>query len=258
MKINSNNILKLSYAILGIGIILVIISPFIFTRQLGFISFKETGQIGDTIGGITAPIVNLIGAILVFFALHAQIEANKIIQQQIDEQKSDAIKSKNFTNLLKLYDELKKDIEEFSFTRNEAVGSSREMFMGGIQPNFVTYKGNEAFDLAYSFLKRQYCEFINREGHKYEESSNHRVLVSLLKVVFELIVKVSKSILSSEDKDTVVALLRFLFESKLNPYSRDETVCKNCKVHHNELPDDLHDLIYKIQIEFQKFDKQNS
>jgi len=47
-------------------------------------NFSETGQIGDTVGGITAPFMNLIGAFLVFFALQAQVKANELIQDQID------------------------------------------------------------------------------------------------------------------------------------------------------------------------------
>lgn len=80
-----------------IGIILCIIFPLIATQNavLESFNFSQTGQIGDTIGGITAPIVNIIGAILVFYALKAQIEANQLIQDQFDEQKMDEINRKN-------------------------------------------------------------------------------------------------------------------------------------------------------------------
>jgi hypothetical protein len=257
MKINSNNILKLSYIILGVGIIFVIFSPFIFIRQIGTISFQETGQIGDTIGGITAPIVNLIGAVLVFFALHAQIEANKIIQQQIDEQKSDSIKSKNFTNLLKIYDELKNDIDEFSYTKNEAFGSSRMMFDGRIPPTFVTYKSNEAFEFANNSIKNHYCRSINEE-FDYEKSASHRSFVSFLNIFLSLLSKTSKTLLSLEDKDALINLLKYLYDSKLKPYTIEDSVCKNCEIHHNQFPNDLHDLVTKIQFKFEEIDKQNS
>lgn len=60
------------------GITLTILSPWIFTRTIGFINFQDTGDIGSTIGGITAPITSLIGAFLIYFALVAQRQANKI------------------------------------------------------------------------------------------------------------------------------------------------------------------------------------
>ncbi len=51
--------------IIAAGIILVAFFPYWFTRQ-GSINFTKTGEIGDTIGGITAPLTSLIGSILVF------------------------------------------------------------------------------------------------------------------------------------------------------------------------------------------------
>jgi hypothetical protein len=59
-------------------IILTIISPILFTKVSIFkeFDFTETGQIGDTIGGITAPIINLFAAFLVFLAFREQVQAN--------------------------------------------------------------------------------------------------------------------------------------------------------------------------------------
>lgn len=81
---------------IGIGIFLCVLAPFIATQKAiwGSFDFSQTGQIGDTIGGITAPIVNIIGAILVFYALKAQIDANRLIQDQFDEQKADELNRK--------------------------------------------------------------------------------------------------------------------------------------------------------------------
>ena len=47
---------------------------------------QNTGVIGDTIGGITAPFINFFGAILVYLALKEQIKANDLIQKQFDIQ----------------------------------------------------------------------------------------------------------------------------------------------------------------------------
>lgn len=246
MKINSNNILKFSTFILITGVIFAIVAPFIFTRDFGGISFKETGPIGDTIGGITAPIVNLIGAVLVFFALHAQIEANKIIQNQIDSQKSDAIKSKNFDNLLRIYAELKKDIESFTYTRNEATGSTREMLTGGIQPVYITYQGNEAINKAYNEIKRDFCNSYNNKTIVYSESTSHKTFLASLKILHTLLSKTFKDQLFTEDKDTMIALLQYVFETKLKPSLSEDSICIQCKKH-NALPEDLHELVSKIQ-----------
>ena len=67
--------------LLLLGIIFTVISPWVFTRNVGLIDFQNTGEIGSTIGGITAPITSLIGAFLIYYALVAQRQANKIQSQ---------------------------------------------------------------------------------------------------------------------------------------------------------------------------------
>ena len=83
--------------ILAVGSILIFVAPWIFTR-VGWISFVNTGPIGDTIGGTTAPIVGLVSAVLVYYAFLAQIQANKITQDQIIKQESENTLSKNLNN----------------------------------------------------------------------------------------------------------------------------------------------------------------
>lgn len=43
------------------------------------------GVVGDAIGGITNPISQLIGSILLYLALKAQLSANGIVQNQIEK-----------------------------------------------------------------------------------------------------------------------------------------------------------------------------
>src|SRR5688572_2364388 len=74
-----------------VGTIFAIIAPLILTRNWGLISFMNTGQIGDTIGGIATPIVTLIGSVLVFYALQAQIDANRLINSQFSQQIKDEL-----------------------------------------------------------------------------------------------------------------------------------------------------------------------
>lgn len=64
------------WALLGILFILICFLPFLLTRH-GFISFSETGQIGDTIGGIMGPFIAIIAALLTFIAFWVQFEANR-------------------------------------------------------------------------------------------------------------------------------------------------------------------------------------
>ncbi|MEO9513248.1 MAG: hypothetical protein ABJN84_13650 [Flavobacteriaceae bacterium] len=71
-----------SKILLIIGIILVIISPWIFAKNSFLFSFDEnSGYIGDTIGGITAPIANIIASVLIYFSFTEQIKANNILRE---------------------------------------------------------------------------------------------------------------------------------------------------------------------------------
>jgi hypothetical protein len=75
---SSNNIL-LPLEILIVGGILTFVAPYVFTAKtvIDRFDFTETGNIGDTIGGITSPIVGLVGAALMFWSIYLQYKANK-------------------------------------------------------------------------------------------------------------------------------------------------------------------------------------
>ena len=67
-------------ACLVVGILGVFFGPYIFTRHYPFgwdwLDFSQTGDIGDTIGGITAPIVGLISILLLWWTLKEQLKFN--------------------------------------------------------------------------------------------------------------------------------------------------------------------------------------
>tara|TARA_R110001583_G_scaffold82139_1_gene218265 strand:- start:972 stop:1709 length:738 start_codon:yes stop_codon:yes gene_type:complete len=80
---------------LGVGAFAVIVLPFVFSQFSIGLDFTETGQIGDTIGGITAPFVGLVGAMLVYYSFKQQMIANKIQVDSISD-----IKNENLDNHL--------------------------------------------------------------------------------------------------------------------------------------------------------------
>ena len=139
--------------ILIIGILFTIISPFIFTISMGFLDFSNTGSIGDTIGGITSPTVGLIGAILVYYALKAQIDANVIIQKQLNEQKSSEYDKKIVTYLNAQLNMIREDINDFEFIESTEKTKNEEKIK-----ELTTYKGSEAI--------RKYLELINTYKNK--------------------------------------------------------------------------------------------
>jgi hypothetical protein len=108
---------KRNTGILVIGIVLIFLSVYLFTRPAFFTSFdlSETGQIGDTIGGITAPIINLIGAVLVYFSFQAQLDANKIQSVALSDEKERLKKENVYQKHLSQLEEIKNTLRTLEF-----------------------------------------------------------------------------------------------------------------------------------------------
>ncbi len=85
-------------ATLIIGCLLALFMPYVLTRKVYFqsLDFSETGQIGDTIGGIVGPLLNFTGLILVYLSFRQQFEANEIQRSGLNEQVATSNNIKQF------------------------------------------------------------------------------------------------------------------------------------------------------------------
>lgn len=72
----------------GIFSIASLFAPVILTQKAhsSDLNFAETGQIGDTIGGITSPFLGIAGIILTFLAFYMQYKANQLQREQFLEE----------------------------------------------------------------------------------------------------------------------------------------------------------------------------
>lgn len=232
--------------LLLIGIVFVLFAPYIFTRQLGLISFQETGTIGDTIGGITAPITSLIGSILVYFALKAQIDANRLIQGQIETQRAEDIIRKKLQYLNEQVNLVRNDINEFSY-------SYKETIRGGTsdRKQKFNYTGADAIN--------EFVESLRHVGEKHEDDvfkTNPKLmeLLNLLNIIKSLLVKIESSDIPIEDKQFFKSLISYQFNSKVTPVfianeehrTRNTEVCQKCGKRHFGIPDKLFDLVDEI------------
>lgn len=183
-----------------VGIVLIIISPFIFTRNLGAVDFSSTGQIGDTIGGITAPIVNLLGALLVFFALKAQVDANSLIQAQIESQRQEELKKKNLQYFLEQFKMIREDINDFSYFKSEP-------------GRHVIHKGSDAFNHVL-----QDARHLKISSHQsiFQDSPKLFEVQMLLTSIQNFIVQLEKSDLEPDDKTFYKSLVSYQYLSKIN------------------------------------------
>lgn len=74
--------------IFAILTLIVCTFPFLFTHY-SILNFTETGQIGDTIGGIMSPFIGIIAAILTFLAFWIQYKANEEQKKSIEENRKE-------------------------------------------------------------------------------------------------------------------------------------------------------------------------
>lgn len=95
-----------------LGVNFTIVAPLLFIQEWTNISFRDTGQIGDTIGGTTAPIIGILSIILLIYTLWEQIKFN---QKQKEISTDEQFKS-TFFNLLQVQrDILEKIYGKFTY-----------------------------------------------------------------------------------------------------------------------------------------------
>lgn len=99
--------------ILIIFLIATLISPLLFTRSWTGIDFSQTGQIGDTIGGLTAPFLNFVTIILLYLTLREQTQSLR--------------KQKDYDSINQLFNTIKEDFEKINIYQG---GQSQASYCG--------------------------------------------------------------------------------------------------------------------------------
>lgn len=113
--------------ILWIGAPILILMPILATQLDWFFDFTHTGSIGDTIGGVTAPVIGGVSALLIYFSFRAQINSNRIIINQMDGQVQMEKERRDQNHLMEIYFHLRNSIDSFQYNldgRNIKTGRS--------------------------------------------------------------------------------------------------------------------------------------
>jgi hypothetical protein len=225
--------------ILKFGLLLVFILPWILTQPNIFKSFdfSDTGQIGDTIGGVTAPFLSLIGSYLVYLALKAQISANELLQKQIDNEREE-------NQISKLYSYLNESISSFTFT------SFPEDKLGNIEKlNSIEKKGGEAL---HELLDQIYCR--EYHGNEIELMQNQSVseLYSILNILNLLLEKISHDKTGTSEIIKTLAIHQFNYRiaTRIRDISNidlEQHDCGACGCKHG-MPHQLKEIIVSIRV----------
>jgi hypothetical protein len=173
----------------------------VFISSSNIKDFTITGNIGDTIGGITAPVVGLLGTILVYFALLAQIDANKQIQFQIALQQKSDYENKVVAYLNSQLEIIRFDINDYKFIESTKTN-----------PLIAVYEGSEAI---YRYLKLY---------KKYQEKGDDELFIDvypleqlrlLLEHIDNFLLSIETENLSEEDKKYLVRNISYQYKSKI-------------------------------------------
>lgn len=195
---NHHYLLSLGFILFLFGAILTIASPRIWTPY----DLTNTGQIGDTIGGITAPFINLLGALLVYISFKEQNNANKIQAEQ------------NAFNLLhELFKDLKSELENITF-------SSKNVQEGKI------YQGMKAQNV---FIEILTSRIINKDFKKNSFFKEYLFLMGNIEIFIDI---VNESTASHKEKTYILRLFHFFYITKIkNPLLEMIELTKNHEIH---------------------------
>lgn len=197
--------------------LLIGLIPFSLIGTRNVCEFINTGEIGDTIGGITAPFISFFAAVLVYLALKAQIDANDKIQSQFEEQN---LKNQEDSLFRKFDDRIKFIINEIN---NFYYSSTYVSNNGGNKRNFEGLQAiNELFLNATNTNKIVRANFQIDENDKVKLNEFKRILdlfnstFSEFKTTSFNLTKESK-LKDNDSKDDLKRYFEFIYFSKIEP-----------------------------------------
>ena len=272
---------KTSWLIIG-GMAIIFAVPWILTNDWlltcvtkWFPSYLMTGQIGDTIGGTTAPFMSLFGSILLFWALKEQIKANELVVRQFEQGQSKE-------DIAKLFGYWEKSIGTFSFSslpyailtpketiRHDATSiqaksayfaakgfqatTEVELIEYHIEKNQSDLNENASVTHGSEAIHQCLTQVVCQSHAPYDELykiSEIKQLISIFDVANELMDRIHEQ--ESNGKPYVYRLLvyqLFRYHFAKDWFDKDlkkKQECPDCK-HNHGLPNDLYDSYSKLQ-----------
>lgn len=150
----------------------MLLMVFLFTRPAIFSAYnlKDQGSLGDAINGLTAPIIGLVTAGLLFYSFKAQTEANNLLRSQ-----------NHFDTYIKLFSQLESVVSKYEYQ----FVTQADLNTAEIPRNFTKLKnGNFEITLTGANAIRAFATKLNSQDKIDEFDPN----VSNLSVILEDVV----------------------------------------------------------------------
>jgi len=234
-----------------IGVCLILISPYLFTRTFGLFSFNsETAAVGDTIGGITAPIVSLIGSVLIYYALKAQLNANRIIFEQFEHQKERELYEKLNSYISDQIKLIREDINSITATE-----TTTKIVDGEKTKEVKVHKGIDGIILLFESILNLRNHYTT-EAEMIEEISDLTRVKLILERFDFLFDKCESSGLNEEDEDYLNKLISYTYEYSLKVALKkyepsrmtNAPTCEKCGEKHSGIPEYIYQLYDKLNL----------
>ncbi|NIF05924.1 hypothetical protein F3J23_10775 [Chryseobacterium sp. Tr-659] len=223
-----------------IGAVFSIVAPLL----LPFLSLnylKDYGTIGDAVGGIANPITQLVGFVLLFLALKAQIDSNKLIQDQIEAESRKEMLQRELTHLHQLYSFMENDIKSFNYENRFKDNGSTELL-----------HGRRAIRCFIDDIENNNIDLHNTEQLLQEDGV--REIMSILKIAELIFKKINHSGIEQDDRIFYLGIMRHELVFSIFPYTDlDESanlrlpVCKECGEHHGNYPPLIFDKLMELK-----------
>ncbi|MEW5797761.1 MAG: hypothetical protein AB1728_02035 [Bacteroidota bacterium] len=195
-------------------------------------NLSSYANVGDTIGGITAPIIGLLGVLLVYFSFKEQSRANDIQIKALNEETRRNINSQEFNVLLDLYKQIKSDYDSIYFS-SKVAKITRPLH------------GRKAINSFTDKLKVYYknAQFLANPFYR-----DYRFLVNELTM---LVGRIKASNIDKKDSELLMSLISFFYETKMKSYHVRILDTVNAKKLKHQLFSQIRDLHNKMeQVDF--------
>ncbi|MFW1860020.1 MULTISPECIES: hypothetical protein [Acinetobacter] len=128
MNIYNSPVTKIAFWVIVVGSVFCLLLP-LFLPLLPLHYLKDYGEIGDAFGGISNPFVQILGSVVLFLALKAQIDANRILHQQIEKENTKEQLRHELDQLHELYMFVERNIKNFSYDQEKMIDGKSQMIL---------------------------------------------------------------------------------------------------------------------------------
>lgn len=239
-NISENNVV---ICLLIIGTLLTIIVP-LMLPLLPLRHLTEFGSIGDAFGGIANPIAQIVGFVLLYRALRAQINANSILQMQINAENSKETHRRGVKHVHELYTFLENNINSFSY---------EDKFKGTVGMQFLY--GRRAIRCFIDDIEDMNIDLHNAE--QLLQQDGVREILSILRIAENIFDRINHADIDENDKLFYIDLMKHELTFSIFPYTDlDESanlkleICKDCHEPHGNYPPLIFDKLQQLKQHF--------